>query len=129
MLARRAVSFDHVLGQPTAVATIQHALRAGRVHHAYRFEGPDGVGKELLALALARALVCTGGDVLGCERCDACRRAATFSTEPPVVPLHPDITILERGLYAPETIGRSRPETSELSVDQVRRLVLARAGF
>src|SRR5262245_55689940 len=69
------MGFDHVLGQPTAVATLVRALEAGVVHHAYRFEGPAGVGKELAALAFARALLCEGGDRLGCGRCEACRRA------------------------------------------------------
>ena len=121
--------FGHILAQDTAVGTLTRALRAGRVHHAYRFEGPDGVGKELCAFALAQALVCTGGDPLGCGACHACKRAVTLSDERPHRPLHPDVTLLERGLYPPEAIGRSRPELSELSVDQVRKIVLAHAAF
>ena len=43
--------------------------------------------------------------------------------------MHPDVVLLERGLYAPEQIGRRTPETQDLSIDQVRTLVLARAAF
>lgn len=50
--------FEAVLGQSTAVGTLERALRSGKVHHAYRFEGPNGVGKEMAAFALAQALVC-----------------------------------------------------------------------
>src|ERR1051325_8667769 len=99
-----------IRGQDAAVRTLERALESGRVHHAYRFEGPDGTGKELAAFALAQALVCTGGDVLGCGRCDACRRAVTFADERPHAPLHPDVTILEKNFYPPETIGRARAE-------------------
>lgn len=126
---RLSVPFSHILAQDTAVETITRALKSGRVHHAYRFEGPDGVGKELAAFALAQALVCVGGDPLGCGRCDACRRAITLSPEDPRVPLHPDVTLIERGLYAPEIIGRKTREASEISVDQIRTLVLAHASY
>ena len=37
----------------------------------------------------------------------------------------PDVVVLERGLYDPATIGRKSPETQDISIDQVRTLVLA----
>ena len=39
------------------------------------------------------------------------------------------MVVLERGLYDPATIGRRTPETQDISIDQVRTLVLARAAF
>lgn len=121
--------FSHILGQDAAVSTLSAALRRGRVHHAYRFEGPDGTGKELCAFALTQALVCTGGDPLGCGRCDACVRAVTFSSGTPKVPKHPDVKLIERGLYPPEIIGRDTPEKADISVPQVRSIVLAHAAY
>jgi DNA polymerase III subunit delta' len=121
--------FSHVRGQRAAVEALTTALRRGRVHHAYRFEGPEGVGKELAALALAQALVCTAGDPLGCGACDACRRATTFASERPHVPIHPDVIFVEKNLYPPEVLGRSRPELAEISVDQVRKVVLSHAAY
>lgn len=118
--------FDAILAQPTAIATLVRALRSGRVHHAYRFEGPDGVGKEMVAFALAQALVCTAGDPLGCGRCNACRRAGTLSSQP-AVPLHPDVLLVARGLYGRDFVDK--PETNEISVEQVRKVVLAHAPF
>jgi DNA polymerase III subunit delta' len=129
------VGFETILGQDPAVGTLRRALSSGRVHHAYRFEGPDGVGKELTALAFAQALVCTSdpaeGHVFseGCGRCSACTRAVTFARQPPRVPMHPDVVLIERGLYPPETIRRARPETQDISVDQIRRLVLERSTY
>src|SRR5258706_5021182 len=92
------MAFAHVLGQAPAVRTLTRALESDRVHHAYRFEGPEGVGKELCAFALARSLVCESGP-LACGKCSACRRAVTLSEEEPRVPLHPDVVLVERGLY------------------------------
>jgi DNA polymerase-3 subunit delta' len=123
------VPFDAILGQPAAVGTLTHSLRSGRVHHALRFEGPDGVGKEMTALALAQALLCTGGDPLGCGTCSACRRAITMGEGTPAVPLHPDVIFVERGLYPPEAIGRRTPEAQDISVDQIRTVVLEHAAF
>jgi DNA polymerase-3 subunit delta' len=133
-----------VLAQPTAVETLERALAAGRVHHAYLFDGPDGVGKELTAFGLAQALVCErrgdgrspalpepgrnlGTSARACGECRACLRAAPRAGE--TRPLHPDVVVLERGLYDPAAIGRRSPETQDISIDQVRALVLARAAF
>jgi DNA polymerase-3 subunit delta' len=119
-----------VQAQPTAVETLRRALKAGRVHHAYLFDGPDGVGKERAAFGLAQALVCerrADGESDACGECRACVRAIPRAGEGR--PLHPDVVVLERGLYDPATIGRRTPETQDISIDQVRTLVLARAAF
>ena len=119
-----------VLAQPTAVETLRRALTGGRVHHAYLFDGPDGVGKELAAFGLAQGLVCERrkpAEAEACGACSACSRAVPRAGE--TRPLHPDVVVLERGLYDPASIGRKSPETQDLSIDQVRTLVLARAAF
>jgi DNA polymerase-3 subunit delta' len=123
------VPFDHLLGQQTAVETLTRALRGGHVHHAYRFEGMAGVGKELAAVALAQALLCASEEVLGCGQCDPCRRAASTCAQEPRLPLHPDLVLVERGLYPPETLGRREPESNEISVAQIRRVVLGRLPY
>jgi DNA polymerase-3 subunit delta' len=123
------MAFDDILGQATAIETLQRALASGRLHHAYRFEGPDGVGKERAAFALAQALVCTEAPDVGCGRCSACRRAVTLSREEPAVPQHPDVVLVERGLYPAAVLGRSSPETTGIGVEQIRRIVIARAGY
>jgi DNA polymerase-3 subunit delta' len=125
------VPFNHILGQTTAVATLETALRGGRVHHAYRFEGPDGTGKELAAFALAQALVCTetAKEPLGCGVCSACHRAVTLADEKPRSPLHPDVMIIERAFYPPEMFTPPRNETQQISIEQIRTIVLAHAAY
>ena len=104
--------------QETALKTIDFALESERVHHAYLFVGPDGVGKELAAFGLAQALVCErrgdGGSVglfgaepkrvRACGECSACQRAVP--REDLRRPIHPDVVVIERGLYAPQAIGK-----------------------
>lgn len=129
-----------VRAQETALRTIDYALEHDRVHHAYLFVGPEGVGKELAAFGLAQALVCErrgeqpvglfGAEpkrVRACGECSACQRAVP--REDLRRPVHPDVVVIERGLYAPQSIGKRTPETQEISIDQVRTLVLARSAF
>jgi DNA polymerase III subunit delta' len=123
------VGFDAILGQAPAVETLTRALRSGRAHHAYRFEGPAGVGKELMAFALAQALVCEKPTPLACEQCGACRRAVTLAESEPHVPQHPDVVLVGRGVYPPSVLGSGVSEATGISVEQVRRVVLSRAGY
>src|SRR5579863_8788111 len=119
-----------VRAQPTAVETLQRALGSGRVHHAYLFDGPDGVGKERTAFGLAQALVCerrAEGSAEACGACKACARSVPRAGERR--PVHPDVVVIERALYEAATIGRRSDETQDISVDQVRTLVLARSAF
>ena len=118
-----------VRSQDTAVQVLRRAIAAGSVHHAYLFEGPGGVGKELAALGLAQALICerrAPGAADACGACSACLRAHVTEDR---VTRHPDITFIERALYEPQRIGRRTPESQDISIDQVRTLVLARAAF
>ena len=142
---REAMASDllsQVRAQETALRTIDWALESGRVHHAYLFVGPDGVGKELAAFGLAQALVCErrGDDagpglfgaaekppVRACGTCSACTRAVP--REDTRRSLHPDVVVLERGLYTAQQIGRTTDEKQDISIHQVRTLVLARAAF
>jgi DNA polymerase III subunit delta' len=124
MSAARILSFDRVFGQESAVTSLKRAIAGGRLHHAYRFEGPAGVGKELAAFALAQALLCETGT--GCGQCSSCRRAERPVDGPSE---HPDLMIIERGLYRPEMLGRKRPELKEISVDQIRTMVLPHTPY
>jgi len=118
--------FSHILGQEPALQTLTRALDSRHVHHAYRFEGPPGVGKELAAFALAQALVCEGPGPRACKTCSACLRALRITEEEPHVPAHPDVILLQRGLYR----GRiTANEATGISIEQVRRMVLERVGY
>jgi DNA polymerase-3 subunit delta' len=124
------VTFAGIEGQDIAISTLRRALRAGRLHHAYRFEGPEGVGKERVALALGQALLCEKPvDGEGCGSCSSCRRVVTFSKAEPHVPVHPDIILLEKGLYPPSVLGQSTEEKQNLSIAQVRSVLLTRLRY
>jgi DNA polymerase-3 subunit gamma/tau len=79
VLARRLrpQRFADVVGQEHVTATLQAALRAGRVAHAFLLTGPRGVGKTTTARLLAKALNCEQGPAAEpCNACGSCREIA-----------------------------------------------------
>lgn len=50
-------TLEGVFGQRLAKQTLESAMQAGRVHHAWIFHGPAGVGKFTTAIAFAAAIL------------------------------------------------------------------------
>lgn len=67
------MSFDDIRGNSKVRSLLTRAIESGRVAHAYLFAGASGVGKLLVARAMATALNCEdlqGGD--SCGGCPSC---------------------------------------------------------
>ncbi|MDD5657208.1 MAG: DNA polymerase III subunit gamma/tau [Elusimicrobia bacterium] len=82
VLARkyRPQAFPDVIGQPAVSVTLQNALTSKRIHHAYLFTGPRGVGKTTMARLLAKGLDCVKGPTAQpCGECDPCREITASS--------------------------------------------------
>lgn len=72
-LKYRPQKFDEVVGQEHVVVPLKNAIIKDRVHHAYLFAGPRGVGKTSLARILAKSLNCLEGPaVIPCGKCSSC---------------------------------------------------------
>jgi DNA polymerase III delta prime subunit len=70
---------ENILGQSRAIDILQAGLQTGRLHHAYIFHGPRGVGKYTAAREFARSLLChdpqrdLAGRILACGGCASCK--------------------------------------------------------
>ena len=81
VLARRyrPPTFAEVVGQGIVTRTLQNAISAGRIGHAFLFSGARGVGKTTTARILAKALNCSSADgptPAPCLKCSSCEEIA-----------------------------------------------------
>ena len=70
----RPQTFDEVVGQEHVTRTLQNALPAGRISHAYLLTGPRGTGKTSTGRLLAKAVNCLSTeDNKPCNQCRICQ--------------------------------------------------------
>lgn len=68
--------FSSVVGQSHITKTLKNAIKSNRIHHAYLFNGPRGVGKTTTARIFARALNCLNlQEGEPCNECESCRNS------------------------------------------------------
>jgi len=93
------IVFTRVLGHRKQKDLLQRAVSSGRLPHAYLFEGAEGIGKRLIALALTKLLFCAHGN--GCGDCPACQKIDHHN--------HPDLHLI-------------KPDGSSIKIEQIRAL-------
>ncbi|MFO0607172.1 MAG: DNA polymerase III subunit delta' [Polyangiales bacterium] len=127
--------FRSVRGHDAAIELLRRALAADRVASVYLFAGPQGVGKDRVAHALAQTLNCQARTPDG-DACGACPPCHKIDAG-----VHPDLLVLQRERRDPlkdSEAERDRHKRREdipeselrqnLTVEQVEE-VLARMPF
>jgi len=66
----RPQDFDQIVGQEHITTTLKNAISMNRLHHAYLFTGPRGIGKTSTARIFSKALNCEKGP--SAKPCNAC---------------------------------------------------------
>ena len=76
----RPMTFSEIVGQEHITKTLKNQIMAGRVGHAYLFNGGRGTGKTSAAKILARAINCLNPqDGEPCNECEICKAAINGS--------------------------------------------------
>ncbi|HEX7232893.1 MAG TPA: DNA polymerase III subunit delta' [Candidatus Binatia bacterium] len=97
------MSFAEITGHTKQLAMLRTALSVERLHHAYLFVGPEGIGKRSIAIAVAKAIHCEEGINDFCGSCVNCARITDGN--------HPDVRLVQ-----------PLPEKKEISIQQIRDL-------
>jgi len=86
-----AMPFADIIGHDRAKTLIKTAILQNRLAHAYLFHGEDRIGKRLLALRVAQALLCetepADHEPDACGTCRACGQVEART--------HPDFMVIE----------------------------------
>lgn len=93
--------FSDIPGNLRVKRTLQSALQRDRIPHSMIFTGPKGVGKNTMALTLAKALNCLNETTDACEYCSNCQTIEKGN--------HPDVMVIS-------------PEGSFVKIEQIRFL-------
>lgn len=98
-------------GHDRVVSALVQAHLRGTTHHAYLFQGPEGVGKRHAAFGFAALMNCVGEGVTdrACGACRHCRRVLAMASGPDGA-RHPDVL----------TLG---PDGKQIKIDQVREVL------
>ena len=97
------MSFGDTVGHQKQLVILRAALANERLHHAYLFVGPEGVGKHTVAVALAKAIHCQAKADDFCGQCVNCARIADGN--------HPDVRTVE-----------PLADKKEISIQQIREI-------
>ncbi|MGN6731308.1 MAG: ATP-binding protein, partial [Candidatus Binatia bacterium] len=97
------MSFAEIIGHTKQLAILRSALSAARLHHAYLFIGPDGIGKRTAAVAVAKAIHCEENTDDFCGICANCARISDGN--------HPDVRVIQPLL-----------DKKEISIQQIREI-------
>lgn len=104
------MSFADIRDQSTPIRFLENMLRSKRMANGLLFWGPEGVGKRMTAVELAKAVNCSSGQPSACGTCLSCRKVAHGN--------HPDVKIVSPS-------GKSRNISVE-TIDSINELAAYR---
>ncbi|MCP2520192.1 DNA polymerase III subunit delta' [Candidatus Aminicenantes bacterium AC-335-A11] len=96
------MAFSNIPGNERVKKILQAFIEKERLPHALIFAGPEGSGKKLMALGLAKALNCEKSKIEPCNECSQCNSIDNEN--------HPDVIIIS-------------PEGQFIKIDQMRFLI------
>ena len=106
--------FGELVGNESVKKRLAADIDGGRFPHALLIEGETGSGRHTLAMAIARAAVCTGEGERPCGVCPHCRKSE-----------HPDITVYgDDGSIKIDLVRDLRQEAYVMPNEAPRRVMI-----
>ncbi len=125
--APRPLPLSGIIGQEQAVASLRAAIQSGRIHHAWVFHGPTGVGKFTTALAFAALILdpTSAPDLSGQIEPDPESQTQTLLA----AGTHPDLHIITKELAAVSREAKTRDSKQKnIAVDVLEEFLLEPAA-
>jgi DNA polymerase-3 subunit delta' len=123
------IDFSNVIGQQKVKSILTRVMQRNCLGNAYLFVGPEGSGKNAMAIEFAKLLNCRRAVKRPCQDCDACRQIGALT--------HPDFRFVfsaPKDLKEPDHIQHIRKlaenpyassaysSTTEILIDKIREL-------
>ena len=110
--------------QDKAIDSLQRAYAAGRMAHAYLFDGDDGVGKFTTAKSWAKMLLCENkqpisDDPAFMDSCGACHSCQLFESGG-----HPDFRPIYKELVQFTKNGKNKKTPVDMPIDVIREFLI-----
>ena len=80
-----------IVGHQKILDRFAHWMKNERLANTYLFVGPEGIGKRLVAMHVAKSLLCQQTDsteLTSCDQCPACQQVDAMT--------HPDLLLVEK---------------------------------
>ena len=81
------MSFNNIYGHSGNISFFKRVFELKQLSHSYIFEGPEGIGKQLFAINLAKSIMCKNTAFDSCEKCVICTKINNMN--------HPDLMIVQ----------------------------------
>jgi DNA polymerase-3 subunit delta' len=129
------MSWNSIIGQQRSKEILRRAVTEGKIAHAFLFWGPEGIGKDALAIEFTKVLLCERKGDEACEECPSCRKMASLQ--------HPNLKLVfalpaSKGEKQNEETGESmsgalmeevRSQIGEKSRNPYYRITIPRASM
>jgi len=103
------MSFTDIKGQSQAIDIIKESIRKRRFGRGYLFTGPEGIGKKMTAITVAKALNCESQDLDACGKCSSCKKIEALR--------HPDIHFINCA-----QIDKEEANAETIKIENIRQL-------
>ncbi len=102
------MQYQQIIGHQTTKEQLKNIVNTRKISHAYIFDGPEGIGKKMMAHAFASSIVCDSFQTEPCGKCKHCQLSFGNS--------HPDIISMDL------TVDKNGEIRESISVEAVRDL-------
>lgn len=111
---------NSVIGQHRVKKMLRSAIRTGRIAHAYLFWGESGIGKDALAIAFAKTLLCEQNSDEPCNACSSCHKVDILQ--------HPNVKLI---FPLPGSDGEKNDDDESFpddNVEEIKKQIARKAG-